>query len=158
VYSCDLKFINYQCVDCSFDYVVMIDNLSHLLICFGDNGTCGSSISHCLVCYDDSLCLYCVPDRVLYENKCFDCVLGIVNTSSDLGLLNKCYGNDTSCRSSISDCLICYNSTLCLYCRVGRLVNGGCSDVPGCTSVASMSTNYSFINTSVCNSCQQPSF
>jgi len=149
----NLSLIGGYCVDCSL--VAATSNASRALLCYGGNSNCSSHVPNCLACYNSTLCLFCQPDLILYQNSCTDCSLPYVNSTSDLILLFLCYGQNTNCVSLFPDCLVCYNSTLCLYCLGGRLVDGGCTSFPGCSVVSYIQTSINNI-TEVCTFCKMP--
>ena len=143
-------------MDCSLSSVISSSNFSRAILCYGNNTDCSSLIPNCIACFNSTLCVYCQPDLILYKNACMNCSLPFVNSTSDLSLLLLCYGPNTNCSSLIPDCLVCYNSTLCLYCSVGHPTDGGCTSITGCTSVSYIPTSTNL--TEVCTVCDTPIF
>jgi len=100
-------------------------------------------MTDCQVCYNSSFCVYC-SNHTLLNGQCVNlCSLPYVISSTNLTHLLNCFGN-SSCPSTMTDCLICYNSTLCLYCANGSLINGSCLVIDGCASY----------NLTICISCK----
>lgn len=74
---------------------------------------CSQSIPKCLTCYSTTNCTQC-------------------NSVSFLTNSNR---SCTSCLSVMSNCVSCINTTNCTICLLSRPVNGGCTNVTGCTLV-----------------------